>query len=499
MAELEKTDTARQLSDRLEENLEVFQALFAKDATFRVRTVLSGIGVRCCLLYIDGMVNSQLMNQSIVRPLILAKPMEGELAEVLERRVLFSNEVSRKSKFADLLRGILYGDCVLLAEGCAEGLVMNTKGWRTRGVSEPENETVLQGPREGFDEAAMLNLSQLRRKLLTPDLCIELLRVGRRTDTLVFVCYLASLADPHLVKRVKQRLSEIDIDGILDANYINELIRDRKYSLFKTCGTTERPDVAAAKLLEGRVAIVVDGTPVVLTVPYLFAENFQTDEDYYLNFWVTSIGRILRYGCFLLTVFVPAVYLAVITYHKRLIPTFLLLSAAQAREGVPFSSLVECLALIFVLEILKETGARMPQSLGHTLSIVGGLVVGQAAVEARLVSAPMLIVVAISGIAGLMIPRLRSAVLYLRVLSVLAAAVLGLPGCFLIATIITVRILSLSSFGVSYTQPLETPTAQGLKDTVIRAPWDRMKTRPAFNRNRIRQRSVSKGDRNGEK
>jgi spore germination protein KA len=171
---------------------------------------------------------------------------------------------------------------------------------------------------------------------------------------------------------VKQRLERIDIDGVLDSNYLNELIRDGQFSLFPSCGSTERPDVVAAKLLEGRVAIMVDGSPVVLTVPYLFAENFQSDEDYYLNFWVASAGRFWRYLCFLLTVAVPAVYLAFLLYHQRLLPTFFLLSAAEARSGVPFSSVVECLVLILILEILKETGARMPQNLGHTLSIVGG-------------------------------------------------------------------------------------------------------------------------------
>ena len=478
----------RTLCRSLDENLALFREIFSLDATFRLRDVQSGAGVRCCLLYLDGMVNSELVNQSIVRPLILASPAEGDVADFLEHRVLYANDVNRKEKLTDLLRGLLYGDSVLLMEGAACGLVINSKGWRTRGISEPDNETVLQGPREGFDEAAMLNLAQLRRKLLTPDLCIEMLRIGRRTDTLVFVCYLHSLASPHLVKKVKERLSEIDIDGILDTNYLNELIRDRKYSVFKTCGTTERPDVVASKLLEGRVAIMVDGTPVVLTVPYLFSENFQSDEDYYLNFWVSSVGRFLRYLCFFITVSVPAIYLALLTYHKRLIPTFLLLSAAQSRGGVPFSSFVECLMLILILEILKETGARMPQNLGHTLSIVGGLVVGQAAVEARLVSAPMLIVVAVSGIAGLMVPRLRAAVFYLRLGMVLLAVGLGLPGCFLGLTLILARIVELSSFGVSYTRSLEDPTVQGLKDTVVRLPWGMMKKRPAFNRNLRRQR-----------
>ena len=431
----------RRISGNYDEDLELFREIFRCDATFRVRDFTAGTGGRCALLYLDGMVNTQLMNLSIVRPMMLAERREGDPAELAAERILFANDVKKAPDLQTLLRGILYGDSVLLLEGAAEGLVINTKGWRTRGVSEPKNETVMQGPREGFDEAAMLNLAQLRRKLLTPDLCIELMRLGRRTDTPVFICYLGSLASAELVRQVKKRLEEIDIDGILDSNYINELIRDGRFSLFKSCGSTERPDVVAAKLLEGRVAIVVDGSPVVLTVPYLFAENFQSDEDYYLNFWVASLGRFWRYLCFFLTVSVPAVYLAFLLYHQRLLPTFFLLSAAEARVGVPFSSVVECLALILILEILKETGARMPQNLGHTLSIVGGLVVGQAAVEARLVSAPMLIAVAISGIAGLMVPRLRAAVFYLRLFLVLLSAAAGLSGCLAGLTLILLGIL----------------------------------------------------------
>ena len=486
MADYLATET-RSLCGRFDEDVALLKAIFQRDATFRIRAFQTGTGLRCALMYLDGMVNNQLMNLSIVRPLMLAEVLNGDPAQDASRRILFSNDIKETASLQELLRGILYGDSVLLIEKGSVGLVMNTKGWRTRGVSEPKNETVLQGPREGFDEAAMLNLAQLRRKLLTPDLCIELQRIGRRTDTPVFVCYLGSLAAPELVRRVKKKLSEIDIDGVLDSNYINEMIRDRRYSIFKTCGSTERPDVVASKLLEGRVAIMVDGSPAVITVPYLFSESFQSEEDYYLNFWVASVGRFLRYVCFFLTVSVPAVYLALLLYHQRLLPTFFLLSAAQARSGVPFSSLVECLSLILILEILKETGARMPQNLGHTLSIVGGLVVGQAAVEARLVSAPMLIAVAVSGIAGLMIPRLRAAVFYLRLLMVFFAATLGLIGCFLGLTLIFIRIVSVTSFGVPYLCSLQAPTVQGLKDTAVRLPWTAMQTRPVFNRNMKRQ------------
>jgi len=476
-----------ELTGRFDDDLEWFRGRFAKDATFRVRSIRTQIGGRCAVLYLDGMVNTVVMNESMVRPLLLAEACEGDPLAVMEERVLFSNDVKRLTDKGELLRGILYGDCVLLAEGSLGALVMNSKGWRTRGISEPKNETVAQGPREGFDEAAMLNLAQLRRKLLTSDLCVEMQRIGRRTDTPVFICYLGSLADPALVEAVKQRLRQIEIDGILDSNYLNELMRDHRYSVFQTCGTTERPDRVAAGLLEGRVAVMVDGSPVVLTVPYLFSENFQSDEDYYLNFWAASVGRFLRYVCFFLTVAVPAVYLALITHHQRLMPTFLLLSAAQARSGVPLSSTTECILLIFILEILKETGARMPQNLGHTLSIVGGLVVGQAAVEARLVSAPMLIVVAISGIAGLMIPKLRSAVFYLRLGMTLLAAALGLLGCFFGFVLILWSVLTLSSFGISETVSLSHPSAQGLKDTLVRLPWSAMRSRPAFSHNRRRQ------------
>ena len=477
----------RVLGSDFDANVALLKEIFRCDATFRVRQFRMGAGNRCALFYLDGMVNTQMMNLSVVRPLMLAETVKGDPTLSVLERVLFSNEVSDTPNLQDVLRGILYGDSALLIEGSALALVINTKGWRTRGVSEPKNETVLQGPREGFDEAAMLNLALLRRKLLTPDLCIEMQRIGRRTDTFVFICYLGALADPELVRRVKKRLSQIDIDGILDSNYINELIRDHRFSLFKTCGSTERPDVVASKLLEGRVAIMVDGSPVVITVPYLFSESFQSDEDYYLNFWIASVGRFLRYVCFFLTVSVPAFYLAFLLYHQRLLPTFFLLSAAQARSGVPFSSFVECLSLVLILEILKETGARMPQNLGHTLSIVGGLVVGQAAVEARLVSAPMLIAVAVSGIAGLMIPRLRAVIFYLRLLLILLASALGLPGCLIGLTLIVVRILSISSFGTPYVYSLETPTVQGLKDTAVRFPWSMMKTRPTFNRNLRRQ------------
>ena len=478
------------LSKNLEDNIRLFKEIFKKDAVLRLRrvSVRNACSYDCALFYMDGMINAEILNESVIRPLVTsnAERKEDSLVGFISKQVLFAGETTLYDNVGDMLRSVLYGDTLLLVEGCSQAITINTKGWRTRGISEPEDERVLQGPREGFDEAALLNLAMIRRKLLTPDLCTEALRVGRRSDTLVFICYLGSIVDKGTLREVKKRIKSLDMDGILDSNYIAEQIRDNPHSIFKTSGSTERPDIAAARLLEGRIAVVVDGTPVVMTVPYLFSENFQSDEDYYLNYAVSTVGRLLRFICFFLSLSIPAVFIAATSYHKELLPTSLALSVTQLRGGVPFSSFWECVMLIFVFEILRETGVRMPQSLGHALSIVGGLVVGQAAVEARIVSAPMLIIVALSGISGLMVPRLKGAVFYLRIALVILSALFGLYGYIAGITAVLIHILDLSSFGTSSTVSLDRASFQSLKDSLWRAPWDKMRTRPFFNRNIIR-------------
>lgn len=480
------------LSGNLDKDIALFKNIFSRDAVLRTREVSIAGSWRCCLIYIDGMVDSLQQGETIIEALVKCTiPQETALdCDYISKNILFANEVSETDKLTDMLRAILCGDTVLIAQKNKSALTIDTKGWKTRGISEPDSERVLQGPREGFEESAMSNLALIRRKLLTPDLCIELMRIGRRSDTQVFVCYLGSLANPKTVKELKRRLDKIDIDGILDSNYIAENIRDHRQSILKTTGSTERPDVVAARLLEGRIALVVEGTPVVLTLPYLFSENFQSDEDYYVNFTVASFSRMLRYFCFFIAVSVPGVFLALITHHFDLLPTNFAISVARLRTGVPLNSTAECLALLGAFEILKESGLRMPQNLGHALSVVGGLVVGQAAVEASIISAPMLIAVSLSAISGLMVPRLTGAVTYLRFINVIFCAAFGIYGFLIVSTALVVYVFNLNSFGVDYTDSFSRPDSQHLKDIFVRASWTKMLTRPVFNRNRIR-----KGDR----
>ena len=479
------------LSGNLEDDISLFKEIFKKDSVLRIKYIKARINEKldCALIYLDGMIDSDQLNEAVVKPIITvdAENCSSSVAEYLEKQVLFARDVKKTDNVAKILSGILYGEALVLIDGSTQALTVDAKGWRTRGISEPEDERVLQGPREGFEEAALLNLAMIRRKLQTPDFCTEMMRVGRRTATLVYICYLDSLADPAMVTELKKRISKIDIDGILDSNYIAELTRDSKYSLFKTNGSSERPDVIASKLLEGRIAVVVDGTPVVITFPYLFSENFQSDEDYYLNFLVSSSGRFLRYLCFFLAISIPAIFIALSSFHRELLPTSLAISVAQLRGGVPFSPFTECLIMILVFEILKETGVRMPQSLGHALSIVGGLVVGQAAVDARIISTPMLIVIALSGISGLMIPRLKGAVFYLRLILVFLSVFLGLYGYIIGISVVLMHIISLNSLVVDYTGALRTADFQSVKDSFFRAPWQKMVKRPLFNRNIIRK------------
>lgn len=471
----------------------IFKTIFNLDAVLRIREVTIGKRTTCFLIYMDGMVNSAMLGETIVEALVeshLPNTVKTD-CNYIAKNILFANEVSATESLPDMLRAILYGDTVLIVNGDTMALTINTKGWRTRGIKEPDSERILQGPREGFDEAAMFNLAMIRRKLLTPDLCIELMRIGRRTDTPVFVCYLGSLVNTKMLAELKKRLNKIDIDGILDSNYIAEMIGDTKFGVLKTIGSTERPDIVAARLLEGRIAIVVDGTPVVLTLPYLFSENFQSDEDYYINFALSSVSRALRWLCFFITISVPGVFVALVTHHFDLLPTHFALTVARLRSGVPIASVIECIALTFAFEILKEAGLRMPQNLGHAISVVGGLIVGQAAVEAGIISAPMLIAVALSAISGLMIPRLVNAVFYIRLIIIVACALLGLYGYFIVASFFALAIFSIKSFGVDYTESVANPSAQSLKDSFIRASWRFMKKRPLFNKNSTRKRDVS--------
>lgn len=472
----------KKLNKNLKHNIEVFQDIFHCDETLITRQFENqkDNSVRCCIVFIDEMINNEIVNENIIEPIIKNQLLkyEDNTIDTLHFQVIVSNNIEKVSDIEKLVEAIISGNTVLLVEGAEEALIVSTKGWQTRSVEKPESENVLRGPREGFTESLMVNLTLIRRRVKTPDLKFMFRTLGVRSRTKASICYIDGLVNEKILEELLKRLDGIEVDGVLDTGYIQELIKDSPFSPFKTIGNTERPDVVAARLLEGRIALVLDGTPFVLTLPFVFIEYFQANEDYYNSFYYASVNRLIRVFGYIITISVPAVYVALTTFHQEMIPTPLLLSISAARQGIPFPTIVEAIALLFVFEVLRETGMRMPSAIGQTISIIGALVLGQAAVEAKLVSAPIIIIVALAGITGLLIPRLKGANIVIRLAFLLLSAFLGLYGFVFGIIVLLIHLFGMRSFGIPYMLNFNSLKPQDLKDTVVRAPWWYMQYRP---------------------
>ncbi len=483
------------ISINLEENIRKFHKIFGTDTTIKFRNFENQKNpkIKCCILFVDGMIDNVLVNQHIIEPIMLNQQLRDKenLLEAFENKVLFTNEIIKSNQIETLLPELLSGNTILLIDGCACALSLSTRGWSVRSIAEPTAEKVLSGPREGFTEAIILNLSMIRRKICNSNLKFEFMSLGEQTQTKVALCYIEGIANAGVLKEIKKRLDSISIDGILDTNYIEELIKDAPHSPFKTTGSTERPDIVAAKLLEGRVALIVDGTPVALTAPFFFIEYFQSNDDYYSNFYVGTFGRWLRILGFFATLSLPAIYLALVTFHPDLLPTRFLLNLSESRLELPFPTLLEMILLIFSFELILESGAKVPANFGQTLSILGGLVLGQAAVDAKLVSLPVVIIIAFTGVTGIMIPHLKSPSILFRILWLILASILGFPGYILGIIGVMIHLCSIRTFGFPYLSSLSISFAQKCQDTFIRSPWYKMKLRPSYISpyNRKRQRS----------
>lgn len=476
-----KDDEKKELSGTFKTDLDLFNTIFEGDDSVKIQQykIPACNNLEFCLVFCDSLVNSQLIAENVLKPLLnltsdkISLDINNISMEVIETG---SNVV--EEDMHEILKGLLGGDTFIFIDGFKKGILIGARTFPTRGISEPEGEKILSGPREGFTESINQNIGMLRRKIKSPKLKIKYLTFGKQTNTLVAVSYIDGVVNKNVLTELYKRLEKIDIDSVLDANYITELIHDDNYSPYRTVGYSERPDVVAAKILEGRVCIMVDGTPVVLTVPYLFVENFQSNEDYYLNFYYTSFSRILRIIGFLMTILIPGLYIAIVAFHQEVLPSSLIISIAHERQNVPLPAAIECFLMLFVFDILRETGIRMPTSVGQALSIVGALVIGQAASEAKLVASPMIIVVAITGITSLLVPKMNAPLIYTRILILILSSLFGLLGLTIGFSLCLVHILSLKSFGISQFTNLGKLNFQNNKDLFIRAPWTKMKKRP---------------------
>ncbi|MET3848032.1 spore germination protein [Paenibacillus sp. OAE614] len=410
-----------------------------------------------------------------------AAPEEDErFLRLFKEKALAIGEIYEISEWSKLYIHLMSGDTILFIDRIGIAVIASTKGGERRSVSEPESQTVIRGPREGFTESIRTNTALLRRKIKSPNLWLEEMQLGRVTQTDVGIMYIHGIVDEKNVDEVRKRLSVIDIDGVLESGYIEELIENTNKTIFPTIYHSERPDVIAASLLEGRIAILVDGTPFVLILPTTFNMFFQASEDYYNRFDVGSLIRVLRFSSFLIGLLLPSFYVAIIGFHQEMIPTSWLLKLAVQREGVPFPAFVEAFIMETVFEVLREAGVRMPRSVGNTISIVGGLVLGQAAVEAGIVSPVVVIVVSLTAIASFVSPayNIGIAARILRFIMLIAASLFGIYGIACTLLMMVLHLCSLKSLNVPYMTPYSPIILSELKDSMIRAPLDHMKKRP---------------------
>ncbi|WP_425447665.1 spore germination protein [Dethiothermospora halolimnae] len=448
-----------------------------------VRTVKIDDDTKVLLVYIDGLSNHEIINKNILNPLMTQFKEKYNINQkdkltFINEEILHTAEVEYIYDFNNVLNSIVEGKTILYIDGYSTVLKIGAKGWESRGIEEPQTESVVRGPREGFTETLRSNTALLRRIIKDPNFKIESMVLGEKTRTEVSICYIKGLARKDIIGEVKKRLNKIKIDGILESGYIEEFIEDNPLSPFPQIGNSERPDKVAGKILEGRVAIICDGTPFVLTVPRLFIEALQTSEDYYSKPHFVTMIRIFRVIALLITITLPAFYVAFISYHPQSIPFKLLMSMAKSREGIPFSPFVEALVMLTAFELLREAGVRMPKPVGQAVSIVGALILGEAAVKAGIASNLMIIITALTAICTFIVPSLGGVIPLLRIFLLIGANLLGYMGIFLVAIIITTHLFQLKSFGVLYMYPMVTLDPRSYKDSFIRLPIWMMFTRP---------------------
>lgn len=489
----------QELNSDLAVNEKVLKEVFKDWSDIVFRPIQIGGQAKLLLIYIDGLSDSKILDQVVLKPFMFDGFPEAlgkvpNVKQVIEQQLIALTQVQNISKIRDVVNEILKGKVALLADGESRALVSDLKGFDKRGIEEPASEATVRGPRDGFTETLRTNTTLVRRRIRNTKLKMESFTVGQDSQTDVVVAYIEGIAKNTLIEEVRKRVGRIEIDGVMESNFIEEFIEDSTWSPFPQIQNTERPDVVCSSLLEGKVAIFVDNTPFVLVVPMTFWGGLQAADDYYERSIYTSFVRLIRYCLFNTALLFPSLYVAAVTYHPQLIPTNLLIGIAAAREGVPFPTLVETLLMEFMFEGLREAGIRLPKPVGSAVSIVGALVIGQAAVQAGIVSAPVVIVVATTGIASFAIPRynLGTAYRFLRFPMLILAGTLGLYGIVIGVFFILIHLLKLRSFGVPYLSPVAPLFFKNLNDVFIRTPRWNMIYRPALTSG-ANQKRVAKG------
>ena len=441
------------------------------------------------IVYIDLItdvesIDEYLLKGFLLNPALLSKE-NLNLYETIKNVGIQKVDVSEANSLEAAIDGILAGDTAIFFEGCETAFMASTRKYPTRGVSQTESETVVQGSKESFTEVFRFNTALIRKRVRDTRLKVKQFKLGRRTQTSVALMYLEDVVRPEVLNEISKRIAKIDIDGILDVGYIDQLIEKDFLSPFPQGQITERPDKAASSILEGRVAVLADNSPYAALYPTTLNAFFQASEDYYQRWEIMSFVRALRFIGGLLAVSLPGLYIALALYHPSMLPMELVFKMAEARERVPFPSLLEILLMESLYELLREAGIRLPNAVGSAFGIVGGLIIGQATVEAGLASPFVVIIIAMTGISGFAIPNysLAAGFRLAKYLILFFSAVLGILGFWIGIILILIHLVSLESFGIPYMFPFvsgDLNNFEDFKDSFFRIPIFAMKKRPIF-------------------
>lgn len=470
---MKNQDAARTaVAPTLNENEAILRRLYADNMDLKTR-YFELFGHRILLTFFDSVTDKKFIADSTIRPLLLAECLPSDSADALkyiQNSVLQAPETSEKKDFSGVAKELTRGGVVFFIDGASFAVVTNNRGFMTRSVEESNKEVGELGPRESFVEVTNTNIAMITRRMMTADIKFRDIEAGR-IKTRVTLCFIRGAADEELVKQVEDRIRAASLPVVLESGYLQSALATGEHSVFPNVGSTTRPDVLCAKLLEGRVGILVEGTPEVLTVPYLFFEGIQSADDYSHRPFFASFVRFIRLAAIFIAVFLPAAYVALAMYNPEAFPPNLLYNIMDADASTPFSTATEGIIMLLLYEVMHEAGIRLPKPAGQGVSIVGSLVIGEAAVTSGIVGAPTVIFVAVSAICSYAVPAVYSQIAVLRFVFIAVASVSGIYGLMLVSAAVFVSMCSRVTWGVPFMSPIFPFDKKGARDSAVRAPW----------------------------
>jgi spore germination protein KA len=453
---------------RISECEKLVKDIFNNSTDVIVQSIETKMG-EVLLVYIDGLINKDITDRDIITPL-KSRDFDGNFALALKAGYKTIEDIPT------FVNEVVNGNVAIFHQNSRKIIIVDFKQWDRRAVEPPDSEAVIRGPKEGFTENIRTNTSLIRRKIKNPNLVFENIVLGRQTNTIVELVYVDGIVNQDVLKELKRRISEIDTDSVLESGHIEQYIEENPLSPFSCMGVTQKPDILATRILEGRVAVLCDGTPHVLTIPEMFIENIHTGEDYYNRALFTTIIRILRIIGLFITIMLPGMYVAVVTFNQEMLPPVFLINIITSSQKTPMPAAAELFLMILMFELLKEAGTRLPKAVGSAITIVGSLIIGDAAVNAGIVSAPMVIVVALTAVTGFILPNLSEFIIIYRLVFLFLGSTMGLIGIGSGIVIMLTQLISANSFGIPI---LSSFSKNEMKDMVLRFPLWSLKYRPS--------------------